>query len=133
MAPAGEMWSVVTESPTMTRQRAPAMSLDGLRLAAHAVEVRRAADVRRCRIPLVEVAGRDVERAPALVARVHVRVRLLEHLAPQRRADHVLHLRRGGPDVREIHVLAVRAGAERLVDEVEVHAACKRVRDDERR
>jgi hypothetical protein len=27
MAPAGEMWSVVTESPTLTSTRAPSMSL----------------------------------------------------------------------------------------------------------
>ena len=29
MSPAGEMWSVVTESPSITRQRAPEMSRTG--------------------------------------------------------------------------------------------------------
>ena len=39
----------------------------------------------------------------------------------------------GGPDVLQVHVVAVRVGAERLGLEVEVHRAGERVGDDQRR
>ena len=45
--PAGEMWSVVTLSPSSASTRAPVMSLDRRGLGGHALEVRRLAHVGR--------------------------------------------------------------------------------------
>ena len=47
MEPAGEMWSVVTESPSTASTRAPVMSVSGLGSRGHAVEVGGLADVGR--------------------------------------------------------------------------------------
>ena len=68
MTPAGEMWSVVTESPSTASARAPAMSLELADGAAEVLEERRALDVGRLRVPDVGVAGRHRQRLPALVA-----------------------------------------------------------------
>jgi len=51
-----------------------------LRVQLHALEVGRAADVGGIRVPLEEVAGRDVEVAPGVVAGEDVGVLLREHL-----------------------------------------------------
>ena len=81
IAPAGEMWSVVTESPSLARTLAPLMSCDRRRLGGHAVEVRRAADVGGVRGPLERVALRDLQAAPVVVALEHVGVVGGEHLS----------------------------------------------------
>ncbi len=73
------------------------------------------------------------QRAPGLVAGEDVRVRRAEHLLADRARDRLLHLLRGRPDVREEDVLAVRADADRLAREVDIHPAGERIRDDERR
>ena len=106
---------------------------DRLRLARHPVEVRRQAHVGRRVVPLVQLALGRLERAPALVAGEDVGVGGGEHLALDRPADHRVDLVAARPEVAEEDVLAVGALAERLVDEVDVHPAGERVRDDERR
>ena len=55
MFPAGEMWSVVTESPSMASTRALRMSRPG-GSSRHAVEVGRVAHVGRGRLPAVDLA-----------------------------------------------------------------------------
>src|SRR3954470_12779967 len=91
--PAGEMWSVVTESPSMASTRAPWTSVLGCGSAGMpskyggrpptggrpAVEVRRAPYIGRRVVPGEGVAGWHVEALPALIAGVHVGVALLEH------------------------------------------------------
>ena len=88
--PAGEMWSVVTESPSRASTRAPSMSPTRLRLARQVLEERRLAHVGRVLGPGEAVALRHLERVPALVALEHLAVGRLEHLAtartPRRRA-----------------------------------------------
>ncbi len=128
------MWSVVTESPTMTRQRAPVMSLDGLRLAAHAVEVRRAADVRRRRHP-TRRAGRRGCRARASARRPCRRPRTSARTSRGAAAEAITSCTSCGLGQMSARKTSSpsASGAERLVDEVEVHAAGERVRDDERR
>ena len=112
--PAGEMWSVVTESPSATRQRAPAMSSTGVRLGRHAVEVRRPPDVGRRRIPGEELALGNGQRAPRLVAGEDVGVRRAEHLLADRACDRLAAPRPARARCREEDVLAVRAVADRL-------------------
>ena len=99
----------------------------------HVLEVRRQPHVRRVGLPREELAVGDRERAPGVVAGVDVRVGRAEHRLADRARDRLLDLLRGRPEVREEDVLAVRADADRLAREVDVHAAGERVRDDERR
>ena len=131
--PAGLMWSVVTESPSLASTRAPEMSVTGLRRRAHALEVRGLAHVGRLRVPREGRALRRRQALPALVAGEDVGVVLGEHRALDRGVDRVLDLERRRPDVPEEHLLAGLGGAERLVLEVEVHRPGERVRDDQRR
>ena len=62
--PAGEMWSVVIESPTFTRTRAPSMSPPAP-ACVELVEERRLLDVGRRRIPRVHRSGRRRQRTPS--------------------------------------------------------------------
>ena len=68
-----------------------------------------------------------------MVAVEHGGVVFEEHLAAHSAVDHGGHLGVGGPDILQVHVIAVRVGAERLGFEVEVHRAGERVGDDQRR
>src|SRR3954451_21820955 len=87
--PAGEMWAVVTESPSRTSTCAPWMSSTaaGPRvvlskyggLARHPVEVRRQPHVRRVGIPREDFPRGCVEPTPAIVAGVDARVCAREH------------------------------------------------------
>ena len=106
---------------------------DGLRLARHPVEVRGQTHVGRRGIPGVQLARGCLERTPAIVAGEDVGVGGGEHLALHRPADHLVDLVAARPEVAEEDVIAVGALADRLRDEVDVHAARERVRDDERR
>ena len=107
--------------------------LDPFRLARHAFEVRRPADVRRVGIPLEQRAFRHRQLPPRGVAGEHVGVRAGEHLAAHRLRDRLLDLLRGRPDVAQVDVVPVPVLPERLVHQVDVHASCQRVRDHERR
>ena len=115
IAPAGEMWSVVTESPTMTRQRAPRRPRPAGSAACRrstAGGARRSSRDPRRRAPLGYV-----ERAPVLVAREDVGVRPLEHLAAHGLGDRLLDLLAGSARCRG----GRRPPSQRLVDEVDVH------------
>ena len=80
MAPAGEMWSVVTESPTISSTRASRMS-DGWPVAsAEPVEVGRLADVGGGLLPGEGGAARHLEPFPELVALEDLAVLLPEEL-----------------------------------------------------
>ena len=133
MLPAGEMWSVVTESPSSASTLAPVMSVTGGGLGGHAVEVRGLAHVGRLRIPVERLAVRGRQVPPALVALEDVGVAVGEHLLVDRAGDDVGDLLRRRPDVLEEDVVAVVVLAERLGLEVEVHGAGERVGDDQRR
>ena len=61
MAPAGEMWSVVTESPSSASTRAPAMGWIGAASTSRSLEEGRLLDVGRVVLPVVE-------RRPSLVS-----------------------------------------------------------------
>ena len=106
--------------------------LDRPGLRRHAVEVRRQADVRRALVPGEQLALRDGQRPPLVVAGEHVGVRRAEHLVRDRAGHRLLHLGRGRPDVVQEDVVAVVALAQRLVHEIDVHPPGERVGDDER-
>ena len=120
IAPAGEMWSVVTESPRTARTRAPSIGSTSAGSVVHVLEKRRLAHVRRVR-PRVAVAVGRIEALPALVALEDVGVALLEHLLADCFGDGVLDLLGRRPDVLQEDVLAIRALAERLLEDVDVH------------
>ena len=132
--PAGEMWSVVTESPSTASTRAPSMSRDrrGRRPTA-----RRRTAAWRCRssrVPGVSVARRDRQRPPALVALEDDRVGAPEQLRVDRRSDDRPDLVERRPDVGEDTPAGRREPLpERLGRQVDVDPAGQGERDDERR
>ena len=87
--PAGEMWSVVTESPSHDEHARALDVADGARLAAHAFEVRRVPHVRRLGLPREELAFRHGQLAPQLVAREDVGVGVGEMLGAHGGGDRV--------------------------------------------
>ena len=107
--PAGEMWSVVTLSPTMTRQRAPVTS--STRPGASAPTSKYGG--RRMYVEPSSQAksspSGNRERAPTLVAREHVGVRPPEHVLLHRRGDRLPHLFVGRPEVAEEGVAPSRS------------------------
>src|ERR1700756_2900981 len=134
IAPAGEMWSVVTESPSLARTFAPWMSVTGAGSAGIPSKygggpaqvgagapfnvlppgARRAPDVGRVRVPFERVARWHAEAAPVVVAGEDVGVVTGEHLGGHRVLDDGRHLVRRRPDVGQVDRLAVGAGAQRL-------------------
>ena len=133
IAPAGEMWSVVTLSPSLASTRAPRMSSHLRRLGLHALEVRRVAHVRGVGAPGVAVAVRHVEARPVDVAVEDLRVALAEHVLLHGLLDRLGDLLRARPDVAQEDVGAVRPLPDRIVQEVDVHRPGERVGHDERR
>src|SRR5215211_1422180 len=83
MLPAGEMWSVVIESPKSPRIRALTISSSG--------------------------RGSLVNPAPAVVPREHIGIARFEELARDRAVDEILDLGRARPDVAQVYRLPVGA------------------------
>ena len=95
IAPAGEMWSVVTESPSFSSTRAPSMSSTGSGSSRHAVEVRRACGRRSSPRPRRRCRRRASRSdLPPLVAGEDVGVVVGEHVRGDRRGDDLLDLGR---------------------------------------
>ena len=107
--------------------------LERFRLGRQVIEERRPADIGGALIPREPVAGRDLERVPALVAVEHLAVGLAEHVRLDGLLDGVRDLGLVGPDVLEEDVVAVGVGAERLVVQIDVHRPRQRVGDAQRR
>ncbi len=82
--PAGEMWSVVTESPSTASTRAPVMSRSGARLRRQVPEERRLLDVGGIRVPGVPAPLGNLERPPGLVPLEDRRVAAVEQFGLQR-------------------------------------------------
>ena len=113
--PAGLMWSVVRSPRGRRRTRAPTISGHRRLIGPHPGEEGRLGDIGRARIPVVAVALRDGQRAPALVAFEDDRVRAPEQLRVDGRPDDVLDLvdatatrRRGRPVHRRTRCRAAR-------------------------
>ncbi len=127
------MWSVVTESPSSTRQRASTTSVE--RAAARAAcPGRTTARARRSR-PSSQAKSAPSgagSALPALVAVPDRRVLALEQLGRDAGLDGRAHLAAGRPELAQVDVGARAVGAERLVLEVDVDRARQRVGDDER-
>ena len=108
--------------------------LDRLRLARHPVEVRRAAHVRRVRRPTRRArppgTGRSRHCSSPVKTSAYVRVNISFCTDV---GDDLVDLLRRRPEVVQVDVVPVVVLAERLVEEVDVHASGERVRDDERR
>ena len=100
---------------------------DGQRFARQILEVGRVLHVGGGRIPLEAVGFRHLDRRPTLVAGEDVGVTLAEHLRVHRLGDAAVDLLRRGPDVAQEHRLAVGAGAERLVVEIDVGTSGNRI------
>ena len=73
------------------------------------------------------------QRLPLVVAREDVGVALREHLLADGGGDDLLDLLLGGPQVREVHGVAVLVGPQRLGGDVDLHRAGDGVGDDQRR
>ena len=99
----------------------------------HPGEEGRLPHVGRGLIPRETVAHGDLQRVPAFVSRVHLRVPGAEHLRLHRRADGVVDLVLAGPDVAQEDLLAPVVRPQRLAVQVDVHPARERVGDDEGR
>ena len=125
IAPAGEMWSVVTESPSTTRHARADDVARRRRLGAQVVEERRLADVGRLGVPreqLVPVgASRRCQRSsPSQIARV-LACRTARAVTVRAIVVAISSGRR--PDVAQEDRLAVAVVAERLVRQVDVDRA----------
>ena len=101
--------------------------------AGHAVEVRRPAYVGRAGVPGEHLGARDPHAAPVLVTGEDVGIAGGEHRCFDTSIDHLLDLRRGRPDVPQVHGIAVPVPAERLAEQLGVQGAGEGVRDDQRR
>ena len=99
MEPAGEMWSVVTESPKTPRARAPVSSAIAPGLHGEAGEERRLLDVGRLRVEGVGVAGRRRDLVPLRILRGEIGVEPAEDLGLEGRLHQVPDLGERGPDV----------------------------------
>ena len=120
MEPAGEMWSVVTESPSSARVH-------------HVVEVGRFLDVSGGLVPLVDAAGGNRQALPVLVAIEDVGVFVLEHAAVDGGAHGGGDLFIGGPDVAQEYGLAGGVMAEGIGGQVDIHGAGQGIGHDEGR
>ncbi len=118
MSPAGEMWSVVTESPSSASTRAPSMSASGVGLGARSCEEGRLLDVGRLGVPGVECRRRrPASGVPALVALEDAgRTRLANSSGLHARADARLRsprrsarCRAGRPACRSVSCRAARS------------------------
>ena len=83
MEPAGEMWSVVTESPRTARTRAPRMSPGGAGSVVEALEEGRLLHVGGVGVPRVRAPPRAPPSPPGLGPLQRRLVLLPEHLGPQ--------------------------------------------------
>ena len=84
-------------------------------------------------VPLIHVAGAGRDFVPLRILRGEIVVQLAENFRLQRGLHQVADFLQRRPDVLQENRPAVLARAERLVREVNVHAARERERDDERR
>src|SRR6478609_774706 len=108
MAPAGLMWSVVTESPSLSSTRAPEMSATG---SGSSGMPSKYGGFRT----YVESSS-QANVLPSGVAGEHVGVVVGEHVGGDRSRDHVLDLRGRRPDVLHEHVVAVLVLTQRVVE-----------------
>jgi hypothetical protein len=126
MEPAGEMWSVVMESPNKAMMRARRIELE-------VFKERRLGDVAAGR-PGVGVATHALDALPELSGfALHQFVVLAVGLAVHRELHQRVDLVAAGPDVTQIHRLAALAHAQRLGHEVGQHGARNRVGHHQRR
>src|SRR5450830_487379 len=112
--PAGEMWSVVIESPNTPSARARDAGGGSGGGHAEVLEERRLGDIGRGG-PVVDLAFDGADLFPQLARGVlDVRVVVLEDLRVHRELHHGGHFFRGGPDVAEIDVAAFGVLADRF-------------------
>ena len=107
-------------------------ALRWLQLVRQVGEERRLLDVGALGIPVVELAGARRHGVPARVGLPHVVVALLELRRLDGRFDRLPHLFSRWPDLPQIDRLAVGAGTDRLVVEIDVGRAGQGVSDDQR-
>ena len=98
-----------------------------------AIEIGRIGDIRRTRAPLIGFRSRHVDRLPVLVALVDIGIARPEHRAIQRPCHDVRHFGIGWPDVLQIDIDAIGAGADRGGGEILDHRALQRIGHHQRR
>jgi len=119
---------------TQLRQDTRAADVDDrLGPGRHAVEVRGLADVGRVGIPRERAALGRRQALPRLVAGEHVGVVAGEHVTRDDLTDDGLDVGVGRPDVAQVHGIPKGVGAERIVQDVDVHRARERIRHHQRR
>ena len=119
---------------TEQREHAGAMNVfDGIRSGLHAIEERLLTHIGGILIPCEQFAFRNVKSFPTTVAFEYGSVILQEHLTADGTIHHGSDFAIGGPDILQIHIIAVRILAKRLGFKIKIHGACERIGDDERR
>ncbi len=94
----------------------------------HAVEVGRILHVGGFLVPGVALARRNLDARPVFVAGEDACVTLAEHLRVDRTQQRFLHFLVARPDVGQHDGLAVLAGAQRLLGQIDIEGAGERVR-----
>ena len=105
---------------------------DRPRLRREIGEETRFADIGGTGLEFEEIAGRNRQRLPALVAEEDIAVFLDEHFRRNAGGDRRFHIIRRRPDVGQEDRIAVRIVAERIGFEIDIDRARERVRDDQR-
>ncbi len=133
MEPAGQMWSVVTESPKMPSARAPLMSCDWPGVHAEALEERRLGDVGRLGPVVHLAASRSASRPTAGCPCVKSAYRRRKIFGSSAYFMQACTSSDVGQMSLQVHVLAVLALAQRLGHQVLQHGAGDGVGDHQRR
>ena len=133
-SPAGEMWSVVTLSPTMTSTRRLVDRLNrGRASASRFGEERRLLDVGALLVEREQLAAFDGNLVPFVVA-VSTLAYCARNISGERHAATVSFTSGWrGPDFAEENRLAVPPAADRLIHDVHIHRAGQGVRHHQRR
>ena len=116
------------------RQYARAMDVgQRRRFLGHVVEIRRHLDVRRFRIPLINVARGYRHRFPVRVAFKNLGILLAVHFRSDGLANGFFYFLWSRPDVAQINRFALGVGTQRFSSQVHIHSSGQRVRDHQRR
>src|SRR5687767_14603611 len=99
-----------------------------MKRVAETVEVRRFANVSRLGLPFVNIAGARWNVVPERVLIRETAVETLICFRIERGAHQLVDLLHAGPDVAQVDLLTIVAGAERIIRHVDVDSSGERKR-----
>ena len=100
---------------------------DRRRRHGHVLEIRRILDIGRVRFPLVEFSLGNLQTIPVFVAIEYLCVLMREHFTINAGIHRFVNFLQAGPDVPQIHGLAIGIFSQRAVDQVDMHIAGQRI------